>query len=92
MSHQFMVFDEPPCNNREVPLSFLNQLWPEFVLGFHVNYFNINQFHGVGLGSTWIDQVLGVTHGISTRCIKEGCETYRVKDFGLGRLYTINFS
>ena len=46
-----MVFDKPPCNNVEVPQYFLRKLWAEFVLGFHVNYFNIMEFHGIGFGS-----------------------------------------
>jgi hypothetical protein len=27
MDRWFMVFDKPPCNNREVPLYFLRKLW-----------------------------------------------------------------
>ena len=46
-----MVFDKPPCNNREVPQYFLRKLWAEFELGLHVNYFDITEFQGVGLGS-----------------------------------------
>ena len=46
-----MVFDKPPCNNVEVPQYFLRKLWAEFVLGFHVNYFDIIEFQGVGFGS-----------------------------------------
>jgi hypothetical protein len=52
MDRWFMVFDKPPCNNREVPLYFLRKLWEEFILGHHVNYFDIGEFQGVGLGST----------------------------------------
>ena len=52
MNYWFMVFNKPPCNNGEVPLYFLHQLWVEFVWVFHVNYFDINEFHGVGLGSS----------------------------------------
>jgi len=47
----FMVFDKPPCNNVEVPQYFLRKLWAEFELGYHVNYFDITEFQGVGLGS-----------------------------------------
>jgi hypothetical protein len=47
----FMVFDKPPCNNVEVPQYFLRKLWAEFVLGLHVNYFDITEFQGRGLGS-----------------------------------------
>jgi hypothetical protein len=46
-----MVFDKPHCNNREVPLLFLRKLWVEFILGKHVNYFEMGDFHGVGRGS-----------------------------------------
>ena len=52
MIRWFMVFDKPHCKNREVPLYFLYQLWAKFIIGFHVNYFDISEFHGVGLGST----------------------------------------
>jgi hypothetical protein len=44
MDRWFMVFDKPPCNNKEVPLYFLRKLWVEFVLGHHVNYFDIGEF------------------------------------------------
>jgi hypothetical protein len=44
MDRWFMVFDKPPYNNREVPLYFLRKLWTEFVLGHHVNYFDIGEF------------------------------------------------
>ena len=47
----FMVFDKPPCNNVEVPRYFLRKLWAEFVLGFHVNYFDITEFQGVSFVS-----------------------------------------
>jgi hypothetical protein len=52
MDRWFMVFDKPPCNKREVPLKFLRKLWDEFILGQHVNYFDIADFLGVGLGFT----------------------------------------
>ena len=42
----FMVFDKPPCNNVEVPQYFLNKMWAEFVLGFHVNY-DIIELQGI---------------------------------------------
>ena len=51
MKRWFMVFDKPPCNNREVPQYFLRKLWAEFELGLHVNYFDITEFQGVCLGS-----------------------------------------
>ena len=43
-----MVFNKPTCNNFEVPQYFLRKLWVDFVLGFHVNYFDITEFQGVG--------------------------------------------
>jgi hypothetical protein len=45
-----MFFDKPPCNNREIPLYFMRKLWDEFIMGKHVNYFGIGDFHGVGQG------------------------------------------
>ena len=50
MDRWFMVFDKAPNNNMEVPLYFLRKLWAEFVLGLHVNYFDITEFQGGGLG------------------------------------------
>lgn len=52
MDRWFMVFNKAPNNNMEVPLYFLRKLWEEFVLGLHVNYFDITEFQGAGLGST----------------------------------------
>jgi hypothetical protein len=37
MDMWYMVFDKPPCNNREMPLYFLRKLWDEINLGKHVN-------------------------------------------------------
>jgi hypothetical protein len=51
MDRWYMVFDKPPCNNREMPLYFMRKLWVEFILGKHVNYFDIGEFQGVGRGS-----------------------------------------
>jgi hypothetical protein len=51
MDRWYMVFDKPPCNNREVPLYFMRKLWAKFIMGKNVNYFDIGKFHGVGLGS-----------------------------------------
>jgi hypothetical protein len=45
-----MVFDKPPCNNREVPLYFLRKLRAKFILGRPVNYFDIGDFQGVDRG------------------------------------------
>jgi hypothetical protein len=36
----------------EVPLYFLKKLWVEFVLGLHVNYFDIGEFQMIGHGSS----------------------------------------
>lgn len=47
-----MVFDKPPCTNKEVPLYFLQKLWAKFFLRHHVEYFDISEFMEVGLGST----------------------------------------
>jgi len=47
-----MVFDKPLCDNWEVPLYFLHKLWNDFIMGLHINYFDICKFQGVGLGST----------------------------------------
>ena len=47
-----MVFDKRPCNIREVPLYFIRKLLVEFVLGVHVNYFDITKFQGDGIGSS----------------------------------------
>ena len=47
-----MVFDKHPYNNREMPLYFMRKLWAKFILGKHVNYFDIGDFQGVGRGST----------------------------------------
>ena len=51
MDRWFMVFDKEPNNNMEVSLYFLWKLWAEFVLGLHVNYFDITEFQGADLGS-----------------------------------------
>ena len=45
-----MVFDVPPHNNREIPLYFLRKMYVEFMLGKHVNYFDMMEFQGVGKG------------------------------------------
>jgi hypothetical protein len=46
MDRWFMVFEKPPCNNREVPLYFLRKLWAEFMLGHHVNFLDIGELWG----------------------------------------------
>ena len=45
-----MVFDEDPHENRDIPFYFLRKLYAEFILGKHVNYFDILMFQGVGHG------------------------------------------
>ena len=50
MDRLYMVFDIPPHNNREVLLYFLRKLYVEFVMGKHVNYFDMLGFQGVGRG------------------------------------------
>ena len=45
-----MVFDEDPHGNRDIPCYFLRKLYAEFILGKHVNYFDILEFEGVGHG------------------------------------------
>ena len=50
MDRWYMVFDIPPHNNREVPMYFLRKLYAEFVMGKHVNYFDMLGFQGVGRG------------------------------------------
>ena len=45
-----MVFDKPPNNNLDVPFYFIKKLYAEFLLGHHVNYFDIRPFQGVGGG------------------------------------------
>ena len=44
MDRWFMAFDKAQNNNMEVPLYFLRKLWAKFVLGLHVNYFDITEF------------------------------------------------
>lgn len=50
MNCWYMVFDEDPHGNRDIPLYFLRKLYAEFILGRHVNYFDILGFQGVGQG------------------------------------------
>ena len=50
MDRCYMVFDIPPHNNKEVPLYILWNLYEEFVMGKHVNYFDMLGFQGVGRG------------------------------------------
>ena len=45
-----MVFDEDPHGNRDIPFYFFRKLSTEFILGKHVNYFNILDFQGMGHG------------------------------------------
>ena len=47
-----MVFDEDPHGNRDIAFYFLKKLYAEFILGKHVNYFDLLELHGVGHGIT----------------------------------------
>ena len=44
MDRWYMVFDIPTHNNKEVSLYFLWKLYAEFVMGKHVNYFDMLGF------------------------------------------------
>ena len=48
MDYWYMVFDEDLHGSCHIPLYFLRKLYTEFILGKHVNYFDILEFHGVG--------------------------------------------
>ena len=50
MDRWYMVFDEDPHGNRDIPFYFLRKLYAEFILGKHVNYFDILGNQGVGHG------------------------------------------
>ena len=50
MDRWYMVFDEDPHGNKDMPLYFLRKLYAEFILWKHVNYFDILEFHGIGWG------------------------------------------
>ena len=50
MDRWYMVFDEDPHGNRDIPFYFLRKLYAEFILGRHVNYFDRLGFQGVGEG------------------------------------------
>ena len=47
MNHWYMVFDENLHGNCHILLYFLRKLYVEFILGKHVNYFDILEFLGV---------------------------------------------
>ena len=59
MDTWYMVFNKPPCNKKGGAFIFLWKLWDEFILGHHVNYFNIGDFQGVGRGSAKTEIMLG---------------------------------
>ena len=42
----YMVFDKDPHGNRERPLYFLQNLYAQFILHKHVNYFDILDLQG----------------------------------------------
>ena len=50
MDHWYMVFDEDPHGNNDIPFYFLRKLYAKFILGKHMNYFDILDFQGVGHG------------------------------------------
>ena len=50
MDRWYMVFDEYPHGNRDIPFYFLRNLYAEFILGKHVNYFDLLGNQGVGHG------------------------------------------
>ena len=50
MDRWYMVFDEDPHGNRDIPLYFQRKLYAEFILGKQVNYFDILEFQGIGRG------------------------------------------
>ena len=52
MDRWYMVFNEYPHGNRDIPFYFPRKLYAEFILGKHVNYFDILEFQGVGHGMT----------------------------------------
>jgi hypothetical protein len=44
------VQHEDPHGNRDIQLYFVRKLYAEFILGKHVNYFDILEFQGIGRG------------------------------------------
>ena len=50
MDFWYMVFDEDPHGNRDIPFYFLMKLYAKFILGKHMNYFYILYFQGMGHG------------------------------------------
>ena len=54
-----MIFEKPPCNNREVPLYSLRKLWEEFMMGHHVKSFDISDFKGWVVGLHKIERMIG---------------------------------
>ena len=48
-----MVFDHLPYSGgNDVPFYFIKFLWVDFVIGKKPNYFDIQPFHGVNMGSS----------------------------------------
>ena len=45
----YMVFYEDPHGNRDIPFYFLRKLYAEFILGKHVNHFDILEKVGHGI-------------------------------------------
>ena len=50
MDRSYIVFDEDPHGNRDMPLYFLRKLHVDFILGKYVNYFDITEFQGIQWG------------------------------------------
>ena len=44
MDRWYMVFDEDPHGNRDIPFYFLRKLYAKFILRKHINYFDILVF------------------------------------------------
>jgi len=42
MDRWYMVFDEDPHGNKDIPFYFFRKLYAEFILGKHVNYFDLS--------------------------------------------------
>ena len=47
MDQCYILCYKHTCNNMKLPLWFARKLWDEFILCYHVNYFDIGDFKGV---------------------------------------------
>ena len=43
-----MVFNEDLHGSRDMPLYFVRKLYDEFIMGKHINYFDLLKFQGIG--------------------------------------------